>query len=219
MMNFLKKIFSSLNNKSDMNKYLILGIGNIGNEYDDTRHNIGFEIVDQLSQNLDTKIESVKLAQRAEGSFKGKKIIIIKPNNYGNNSGRSLLYWQKKEKVSLENILVVCDDLNLFFGNIKIKPNGTSGGHNGLKDIEDNLGTSNYARLRVGISNNNKIPKSDYVLGKWSSYEMSNINTLTISSIEIIFSFIQTGIEETMNLYNKKNFIKWKFSGELKIII
>jgi PTH1 family peptidyl-tRNA hydrolase len=115
---------------------------------------------------------------------------------------------KKKEKVSLENILVVCDDLNLFFGNIKIKPNGTSGGHNGLKDIEDNLGTSNYARLRVGISNNNKIPKSDYVLGKWSSYEMSNINTLTISSIEIIFSFIQTGIEETMNLYNKKNFIK-----------
>ena len=118
------------------------------------------------------------------------------------------MYWQKKEKVSLENILVVCDDLNLFFGNIKIKPNGTSGGHNGLKDIEDNLGTSNYARLRVGISNNNKIPKSDYVLGKWSSYEMSNINSLTISSIEIIFSFIQTGIEETMNLYNKKNFIK-----------
>ena len=103
MMNFLKKIFSSLNNKSDMNKYLILGIGNIGNEYDDTRHNIGFEIVDQLSQNLDTKFESVKLAQRAEGSFKGKKIIIIKPNNYVNNSGRSLLYWQKKEKVSLEH--------------------------------------------------------------------------------------------------------------------
>ena len=117
-------------------------------------------------------------------------------------------YWQKKEKVSLENILVVCDDLNLFFGNIKIKPNGTSGGHNGLKDIEDNLGTSNYARLRVGISNNNKISKSDYVLGKWNSFEMSNINSLTISSIEIIFSFIQTGIEETMNLYNKKNFIK-----------
>jgi PTH1 family peptidyl-tRNA hydrolase len=208
MMNFLKKIFSSLNNNSDMNKYLILGIGNIGSEYDDTRHNIGFEIVDQLSQNLDTKFESVKLAQRAEGSFKGKKIIIIKPNNYVNNSGRSLLYWQKKEKVSPEKILVVCDDLNLFFGNIKIKPIGMSGGHNGLKDIEDNLGTSNYARLRVGISNNNKIPKSDYVLGKWSSYEMSNINSLTISSIEIIFSFIQTGIEETMNLYNKKNFIK-----------
>ena len=140
--------------------------------------------------------------------IKRKNIIIIKPNNYVNNSGRSLLYWQKKEKVSLENILVVCDDLNLFFGNIKIKPNGTSGGHNGLKDIEDHLGTSNYNRLRVGISNNNNIPKSDYVLGKWSSYEMSNINTLTISSIEIIFSFIQAGIEETMNLYNKKNFIK-----------
>ena len=207
-MNFLKKIFSSLNNNSDMNKYLILGIGNIGSDYDDTRHNIGFQIVDELAKCLETKFDSVKLAQRAEGSFKGKKIVSIKPNNYVNNSGRSLLYWQKKEKVSLEKILVVCDDLNLFFGNIKIKPNGTSGGHNGLKDIEAKLGTSIYPRLRIGISNNNKISKSDYVLGKWSSYEMSNINNLTISSIEIIFSFIQTGIEETMNLYNKKNFIK-----------
>ena len=114
-MNFLKKIFSSLNNNSDMNKYLILGIGNIGSDYDDTRHNIGFQIVDELAKCLETKFDSVKLAQRAEGSFKGKKIVIIKPNNYVNNSGRSLLYWQKKEKVSLENILVVCDDLNLFF--------------------------------------------------------------------------------------------------------
>ena len=94
MMNFLKRIFSSLNDNSDMNKYLILGIGNIGSEYDDTRHNIGFEIVDQLSQNLDTKFESVKLAQRAEGSFNGKKIIIIKPINYVNISGSSFLYWQ-----------------------------------------------------------------------------------------------------------------------------
>jgi len=206
-MNFLKKILSSLNNNSNMNKYLILGIGNIGSEYDDTRHNIGFEIVDELSQNLDTKFESVKLAQRAEGIYRGKKIIIIKPNNYVNNSGRSLVYWQKKEKVSNENILVVCDDLNLFFGNIKIKPNSTSGGHNGLKDIENNLGTSKYARLRIGISNNNKIPKSDYVLGKWNSFEKSNLNNLKTSSIEIIFSFIQTSIEETMNLYNNKNFV------------
>ena len=206
-MNFLRKILSSLNTNSDMNKYLILGIGNIGNEYNHTRHNIGFEIVDELSKNLDTKFESVKLAQRSEANYRGKKIIIIKPNNYVNNSGRSLVYWQKKEKVPLENILVVCDDLNLFFGNIKIKPHGTSGGHNGLKDIEDNLGTSKYPRLRIGISNNNKIPKSDYVLGKWSGYEKSKISYLTSSSIEIIFSFFQTGIEETMNLYNKKNFI------------
>ncbi len=206
-MNFLRKILSSLNTNSDMNKYLILGIGNIGSEYNHTRHNIGFEIVDELSKNLDTKFESVKLAQRSEGNYRGKKIIIIKPNNYVNNSGRSLVYWQKKEKVPLENILVVCDDLNLFFGNIKIKPHGTSGGHNGLKDIEDNLGTSKYPRLRIGISNNNKIPKSDYVLGKWSGYEKSKISYLTSSSIEIIFSFFQTGIEETMNLYNKKNFI------------
>ena len=203
MMNFLKKIFSSLNDNSDMNKYLILGIGNIGSEYDDTRHNIGFQIVDQLSQNLDTKFESVKLAQRAEGSFKGKKIIIIKPNNYVNNSGRSLLYWQKKEKVSLENILVVCDDLNLFFGNIKIKPNGTSGGHNGLKSINESLGSNKYCRLRFGIGNDfKKGSQTDYVLENWSNEESRSLSNHIDHNIDIIFHFIKHGVDNTMNKYN-----------------
>ena len=203
MMNFLKKIFSSLNNKSDMNKYLILGIGNIGSEYDDTRHNIGFEIVDQLSQNLDTKFESVKLAQRAEGSFKGKKIIIIKPNNYVNNSGRSLLYWQKKEKVSLENILVVCDDLNLFFGNIKIKPNGTSGGHNGLKDIQNTLQTTAYPRFRFGINDAfSKGRQIDYVLGEWTTEENTQLQERLETGAKAIESFGLAGINNTMNTFN-----------------
>lgn len=206
-MSFLKKIVSLLTTKSDMNKYLILGIGNVGDEYDNTRHNIGFDVLDELSKLLNVNFESVKLAQRAESKFKGKKIILIKPNNYVNNSGKSLIYWSNKEKVSADNILVICDDLNLYFGNIKIKSSGTAGGHNGLKDIEDYLGTSNYPRVRVGISNNKKASMSDYVLGKWTESEQNHIKKIITISTDIIFSFIQTGIERTMNFYNKKNFI------------
>ena len=206
-MYFFKNIVSRLTSKSDMNKYLIVGIGNIGDKYNNTRHNIGFDVINEISKVLKVGFESVKLAQRAECKFKGKKIILIKPNNYVNNSGKSLLYWKKKEKVSSDNTLVICDDLNLYFGNIKIKSSGTAGGHNGLKDIEEFLGTVNYPRIRIGISNNNKIPTSDYVLGKWSESEQSNIHNLVKISTEIVFSFIQTGIERTMSFYNKKNFI------------
>ena len=206
-MSFFKKIVSLLTTKSDMNKYLILGIGNVGDEYDNTRHNIGFDVLDELSKLLNVNFESVKLAQRAESKFKGKKIILIKPNNYVNNSGKSLLYWSNKEKVSTDNILIICDDLNLYFGNIKIKSSGNAGGHNGLKDIEDYLGTSNYPRVRVGISNNKKASMSDYVLGKWTESEQNHIKKIITISTDIIFSFIQAGIERTMNFYNKKNFI------------
>ncbi len=206
-MYFFKNIVSWLTSKSDMNTYLIIGIGNIGDQYNNTRHNIGFDVVNELSKVLKVGFESVKLAQRAECKFRGKKIILIKPNNYVNNSGRSFLYWKKKEKVSTDNTLVICDDLNLYFGNIKIKSSGTAGGHNGLKDIEEFLGTVNYPRIRIGISNNNKIPTSDYVVGKWSESEQSNIHNLVKISSEIVFSFIQTGIERTMSFYNKKNFI------------
>ena len=206
-MYFFEKVVSLFTSKSDMNKYLIIGIGNIGDDYDNTRHNIGFDVLDKLSNILNVNFESVKLALRAESKFKGKKIILIKPNNYVNNSGKSLLYWKNKEKVSNDNILVVCDDLNLYFGNIKIKSSGTAGGHNGLKDIQEFLGTSNYPRIRVGISNNTKTSMSDYVLGKWTDSEQENINNLVKVSTDIIFSFIQIGIERTMNFYNKKNFI------------
>jgi PTH1 family peptidyl-tRNA hydrolase len=206
-MYFFEKVVSLFTSKSDMNKYLIIGIGNIGDDYDNTQNNIGFDVLDKLSNILNVNFESVQLALRAESKFKGKKIILIKPNNYVNNSGKSLLYWKNKEKVSNDNILVVCDDLNLYFGNIKIKSSGTAGGHNGLKDIQEFLGTSNYPRIRVGISNNTKTSMSNYVLGKWTDSEQRNINNLVKVSTDIIFSFIQTGNERTMNFYNKKNFI------------
>ena len=206
-MYFFNKIVSRFSSKSDMNKYLILGIGNIGSEYENTRHNIGFDVLDKLALELNFSFDPVKLAFRAEGKYKGKKLILIKPNNFVNNSGKSLSYWMKKEKVGTNNILVVCDDLNLYFGNIKIKSKGNSGGHNGLKDIEKFLGNSNYSRIRIGISNNKNVSMTDYVLGKWTDEEQLKIPLLTNKSIEIIFSFLQTGLEKTMNFYNKKNFI------------
>ena len=206
-MYFFNKIVSRFSSKSDMNKYLILGIGNIGSEYENTRHNIGFDVLDKLAVELKVNFDSVKLAFRAEGKYKGKKLILIKPNNYVNNSGKSLSYWMKKEKVDTNNILVVCDDLNLYFGNIKIKSKGNSGGHNGLKDIEKFLGNSNYSRIRIGISNNKNVSMTDYVLGKWTAEEQLKIPLLTNKSIEVIFSFLQSGLERTMNFYNKKNFI------------
>lgn len=206
-MYFFNKIVSRFSSKSDMNKYLILGIGNIGHDYENTRHNIGFDVLDKLALELKVSFDSVKLALRAEAKHKGKKLILIKPNNYVNNSGKSLSYWMKKEKVDTNNILVVCDDLNLYFGNIKIKSKGNSGGHNGLKDIEKFLGNSYYSRIRIGISNNKNVSMTDYVLGKWTAEEQLKIPLLTIKSIEVIFSFLQTGLERTMNFYNKKNFI------------
>ena len=206
-MYFFNKIVSRFSFKSDMNKYLIFGIGNIGHDYENTRHNIGFDVLDKLALELNVSFDSVKLAFRAEAKHKGKKLILIKPNNYVNNSGKSLSYWMKKEKVDTDNILVVCDDLNLYFGNIKIKSKGNSGGHNGLKDIEKFLGNSNYSRMRIGISNNKNVSMTDYVLGKWTAEEQLKIPLLTNKSIEIIFSFLQTGLEKTMNFYNKKNFI------------
>ena len=206
-MYFFNKIVSRFFSKSDMNKYLILGIGNIGHEYENTRHNIGFDVLDKLALELKVSFDTVKLAFRAEAKYKGKKIILIKPNNYVNNSGKSLSYWMKKEKVDKNNILVICDDLNLFFGNIKIKSKGNSGGHNGLKNIEQSIGNSNYTRIRIGISNNKSVSMTDYVLSKWPKEEQSMIPLLTNKSIEIIFSFLQSGLERTMNFYNKKNFI------------
>ena len=206
-MYFFNKIVSRFSSKSDMNKYLIFGIGNIGHDYENTRHNIGFDVLDKLALELNVSFDSVKLAFRAEAKHKGKKLILIKPNNYVNNSGKSLSYWMKKEKVDTNNILVVCDDLNLYFGNIKIKSKGNSGGHNGLRDIEEYLGNSNYSRIRIGISNDKNVSMTDYVLGKWTKEEQSKIPLLTNKSIEVIFSFLQTGLERTMNFYNKKNFI------------
>ena len=204
-MGFLQNFFSGFNKKELMNKFLIVGIGNIGDKYTSTRHNIGFLVIDRISEILKSPLSSVKLGHRAEASYKGKKVILIKPSNYVNNSGKSLLYWKNKEKIPNKNILVICDDLNLYFGNIKLKANGSSGGHNGLKDIEESLNSTNYSRLRIGILNSKKIDKTDYVLGEWTDEEKDNLDYIISSSLETTLSFIHNGIDQTMNIRNSKN--------------
>ena len=204
-MGFLQNFFSGFNKKELMNKFLIVGIGNIGDEYINTRHNIGFLVADKISEFFQTPFSSVKLGQRAESSYKGKKVIILKPSNFVNNSGKSLLYWKNKEKIPNKNILVICDDLNLYFGKIKLKSNGSSGGHNGLKDIEEHLKNNNYSRLRVGILNSKKFNKTDFVLGKWTGKEQDELKNIVNKSVEIALSFIHNGIDQTMNIHNTKN--------------
>ena len=206
-MGFLQNFVSRFNKKELMNKFLIVGIGNIGDKYTKTRHNIGFLIIDKISEILKSPFSLVKLGYRAEGVYKGKKIILLKPSNYVNNSGKSLLYWKNKERIPNKNILVICDDLNLYFGNLKLKPNGSSGGHNGLKDIEEYLKSTNYARLRIGILNSKKFNKTDYVLGEWTDKEKDDLGTIISSSSETVLSFIHNGINQTMNIHNSKNLI------------
>ena len=205
-MGFFQNFFSGFNKKELMNKFLIVGIGNIGNEYINTRHNIGFLVADKISEILKTPFSSVKLGQRVESRYKGKKVIILKPSNFVNNSGKSLLYWKNKEKIPNKNILVICDDLNLYFGKIKLKSNGSSGGHNGLKDIEEHLKNNNYSRLRVGILNSKKFNnKTDYVLGEWTDKEQDELKNIVNNSVKIALSFIHNGIDQTMNIHNTKN--------------
>ena len=204
-MGFFQNFFSGFNKKELMNKFLIVGIGNIGDEYINTRHNIGFLVADKISEFFQTPFSSVKLGQRAESSYKGKKVIILKPSNFVNNSGKSLLYWKNKEKIPNKNILVICDDLNLYFGKIKLKSNGSSGGHNGLKDIEEHLKNNNYSRLRVGVLNSKKFNKTDYVLGEWTDKEQDELKNIVNNSVKIALSFIHNGIDQTMNIHNTKN--------------
>ena len=204
-MGFLQNFFSGFNKKDLMNKFLIVGIGNIGDEYINTRHNIGFLVADKISEILKTPFSSVKLGQRVESRYKGKKVIILKPSNFVNNSGKSLLYWKNKEKIPNKNILVICDDLNLYFGKIKLKSNGSSGGHNGLKDIEGHLKNNNYSRLRVGVLNSKKFNKTDYVLGEWTNKEQDELKNIVNNSVKIALSFIHNGIDQTMNIHNTKN--------------
>ena len=204
-MGYLQNFFSRFNKKELMNKFLIVGIGNIGDKYTNTRHNIGFLVIDKISEILKSPLSLVKLAHRAEANYKGKKIILLKPSNYVNNSGKSLLYWKNKEKIPNKNILVICDDLNLYYGNIKLKANGSSGGHNGLKDIEESLHSTNYSRLRVGILNSKKFNKTDYVLGEWTDEEKDDLDNIISSSLKTTLSFIHNGIDQTMNIHNSKN--------------
>ncbi len=185
-------------------KFLIAGLGNIGNEYAGTRHNIGFDIVNAFIQQHKASLELERLAYTAKFSIKGKTVICICPTTYMNLSGKSVKYWMDKEKIALENVLVVLDDLSLPLTGLRLKPEGSAGGHNGLKSIELLLGTQKYARLKFGIGNN--FPKgmqSDFVLGKWWPEEVPVVKEKINRAIHCIESFVLNGLTFTMNNYSK----------------
>lgn len=187
----------------DLNKYLIVGIGNIGINYFKTRHNLGFEALDFISDHFESKFEKKRLGEVSKFTFKGKKIILLKPNTYVNLSGKSVRYWLNKEKINIENLMVVIDDINLPFGTIRIRTKGSDGGHNGLKNINEFLDTSSYNRLRFGIGSNfMKKSQSDYLLSKWSKDESSRLSKLIPTVKDVICTFVLSGVDLTMGKYN-----------------
>ncbi len=186
-------------------KYLIAGLGNIGAEYSNTRHNIGFVVADALVSDLDGKFETLRLAGVSRVKFKGRTLVVIKPTTYMNLSGKAVKYWLEKEKIPKENLLVVLDDIALPQGSLRLKKQGGDAGHNGLTDIIEKLGTAVFPRLRVGIGND--FPRGfqvDYVLGQWSKAEVERLTPSVEKAVEIVKSFASLGIDRTMNLFNKK---------------
>ncbi|RVU01620.1 aminoacyl-tRNA hydrolase [Mucilaginibacter limnophilus] len=185
-------------------KYLIVGLGNIGPEYADTRHNIGFMVLDEMARQDGVKFSMGRHAYHAETSFKGRALHLIKPTTYMNLSGKALNHWMNELKVPVENVLVIVDDLALPLGTLRLKPKGSAAGHNGLKHIELSLGHNNYARLRFGIGDN--FPKGrqvDYVLSGFDDDEIPELPALIDRSIEMIKSFTTIGAELTMTRFNK----------------
>lgn len=208
-MNFWQKLISVFQSKSkvdyDMKKFLIVGLGNIGEKYRDTRHNIGFKILDKLAEKETISFETKKLGDLARFRYKGRTFILLKPNTYMNLSGKAVKYWQTIEKIPLENIFVITDDLNLPYGTIRIKGQGSAGGHNGLTNINEVMQTQNYARLRFGIGNEyNKGNQIDHVLGNWDATELETLDERVEKSTKAIPSFALAGLANTMNTFNGK---------------
>lgn len=186
-------------------KFLIVGLGNIGPEYVNTRHNIGFKILDHLAKKESLNFETAKLGSVAEYKVKGRTLILLKPNTYMNLSGKAVQYWMEKEKIAKENVLVITDDLNLPFGTIRIKPKGSDGGHNGLKNIQLVLNATDYPRFRFGISDDFKKGRQvDYVLGDWDEEEKTKLPERMDVAIQAINSFALSGLGNTMSEYNGK---------------
>lgn len=211
-MNFFKKWFgSNLKNKEKnteddfMKKYLIVGLGNMGAEYVNTRHNIGFKAVDFMAKEAEVAFETVKLGALAQVKIKGRTLLLLKPNTYMNLSGKAVQYWMDKEKISKENVLIITDDLNLPFGTLRIKAKGSDGGHNGLKSIQTVLNTTEYPRLRFGISDQfKKGQQVDYVLGNWDDEETTALPERLEMVSKAVKEFALAGLNNAMNNYNGK---------------
>ncbi len=198
-----------------MSKFLIVGLGNIGDEYSFTRHNIGFEVADALAASLEKKEEgksaskklftSDKLASVHHTKYKGKNIVIIKPTTYMNLSGKAVNYWMQAEKIPITNVLIVTDDLALDFGTLRLRGKGGAGGHNGLTSVIEHLGSGDFSRLRFGIGSEfSRGHQVDYVLGKWGESENKTLNERIDKATEIIKSFVAIGPALTMSAFNNK---------------
>jgi len=187
-----------------MSKFLIIGLGNIGSEYANTRHNIGFDVVNSFVEKHGGALEVKRLAYVAEVKWKGKQFVCICPTTYMNLSGRSFKYWMDKEKIPLENTLTIVDELALPLDKLRLRPSGSDAGHNGLKDIQNTLGTDKYPKLRFGIGNN--YPKglqAEFVLSRWLNSELVTVQLKIQKCNEVIESFASVGIDQTMNEVNK----------------
>ncbi len=213
MLQFFRKLLSASHSKSSFNieetdpmkKFLIVGLGNIGSEYENTRHNIGFKVLDFFAKKEDFKFETDKLGDLASYKFKGRTFIFLKPSTYMNLSGKAVRYWMTKEKIPVENVLIITDDLNLEFGTIRVKTKGSDGGHNGLKSVQALLNTTKYPRFRFGISAEfGKGRQVNYVLGEWTTEESDKLPERLEKSVELIKSFGTAGISNTMNSFNGK---------------
>ena len=206
MMSF--KFFTKKQSKANLNsmrKFLIVGLGNIGEKYANTRHNIGFQILDALAKDQDVRFETEKLGDITRFRNKGKSFILLKPSTFMNLSGKAVKYWMTKEKIQLDNICIVTDDKNIDFGAIRIKTKGSAGGHNGLKDIQEKLQTQQYNRFRFGIGENySKGRQIDFVLGSWSKEEQSQLIERIPVATKAILSFGTDGMNNTMNMFNGK---------------
>ncbi|MCQ2606115.1 MAG: aminoacyl-tRNA hydrolase [Bacteroidales bacterium] len=186
-------------------KYLIVGLGNIGDEYVNTRHNIGFVLVDALAKTLNATFKVDRLASVATASYKSRQLVLIKPSTYMNLSGKAVHYWMQKEKIPIENVLVLVDDLALPFGTLRMKGKGSAGGHNGLKNIQELVGGENYARMRFGVGNNfSKGQQIDFVLGEWSDEEKTQIPVVAEKAVSAIQMFVTIGLEKAMTFANQK---------------
>lgn len=206
-MNWFSTLFKNKTLKEEipMKKFLIVGLGNIGVEYVNTRHNIGFKILNYFANKENINFQPAKLGDIAQYTIKGRTLILLKPNTFMNLSGKALKYWMEKEKIDIENVLIITDDLNLSYGTIRIKPRGTDGGHNGLKNIQLLLNSSEYPRFRFGISDEFKKGKQiDYVLGDWNDDEKTRLQERLEMASQIITSFALAGLDTTMNTFNGK---------------
>jgi peptidyl-tRNA hydrolase, PTH1 family len=184
-------------------KYLIVGLGNIGEEYAATRHNVGFQVVDELARASDATWKSVTLGSLTEVKHKGRTLILLKPNTYMNLSGKAVAYWMQKEKITLENLLVIVDEIQLDLGVIRLRGKGSDGGHNGLKHIQEILATTEYARLRIGIGKNfNMGGQVNYVLGRWTAEEQKILPDILKAAGEAIKSFVSIGLKRSMDQVN-----------------